>query len=141
MHYETHSKFKRIAPATFGELPHGWFVIRWNHVQSKTARRKAHGAWAVIQSDKGRIYRVARYASNLKQNEMVLDWVGWMDLQGRPDDIHQEYSLTVRKARWFDYPYIGAKHPDPAYRLSFYVALMGVGLGIVSLILSALSLR
>lgn len=131
--------FKRVSPASFAEkvgLPLGWIVVRHTHVETKLKRRKTHGHWVAITSDKGTIFRILRYSVNLAADQVVMDWVGWIDLQGRTEDETETLGLAVRTARWYELPIIPFRHVDPGYRMSAWLGAISLGLGALSVVLS-----
>jgi hypothetical protein len=140
-----HGEFQRVSPAGFGvraEIPVGWFVVSYRWVEDRTARRKSHGKWHRITSEYGSVYRILRYSVNLKgsasgaEGDMVLDWMGWIDLWGRDEDVDRRLALVVRGAHWWELPLCGLTHPDPSYRLATVLAVLSVVLGIVSVFLT-----
>ena len=132
-------RFGRMSPAKFAdrvELPMGWIVVRHSHLVSKLERRKTHGHWVAISSGQNRIYRVVRYSVNLPADKIVMDWAGWIELQGRTDDEAEAIQLTVTKATWRQLAIIPFNHIDPGYRLSAWLGAVSVGLGLLSVVLS-----
>lgn len=139
-------KFDRVAPATFkerAELPLGWFVIRYSLVEDKGDRRKSHGRWYKIKSDRGTIYRTLRYSvkisgSNNKDDicDIVLDWAGWIDLQGRNADEMETLDLRISPLSLIAYPLIPIRHPDSGIRISGWLGLTSIGLGLLSVVLA-----
>jgi hypothetical protein len=126
------------------DLAAGWFAVSHNWVQEKSTRRTDHGKWHRIASDSGVVYRILRFSPNLKRDDkreegdIVIDWMGWMDLSGRVEDVDQPLSLKVRRAHWWELPRCGLTHPDPSYRLSAALALLSAVLGIVSVVVALL---
>jgi hypothetical protein len=133
------TRFTRVSPAKFAEkvgLPMGWIVVRHTHVESKLTRRKTHGRWVVVKSDKATIFRILRYSVNLAADQVVMDWVGWIDLQGRTDEEEDAIMLTISSARWHQLIVIPFRNVDPGYRMSAWLGAISVGLGILSVVLS-----
>ena len=131
--------FRRVSPASFAEkvgLPMGWIVVRHDHVAEKLNRRKTHGRWVSVKSAHGKVYRVLRYSVNLQTSQIVMDWVGWIDLQGRTDQETEEVPLTISTARFWEHLVIPFKHIDPGYRMSAWLGAISVALGALSVILS-----
>lgn len=128
-------------------IPTGWFVINNNLIPKKEDRRKYHGKWFTIISDHKKVYRILRFAPNLhgslndeKHKDILLDWVGWIDLCGRHDDVEIPLQLQIRKSNlWERFICAGLSHPDPAYSLSTKLALISVLLGLLSVIIAILS--
>lgn len=131
--------FKRKSPAQFAEkigIPVGWIALRHDHVVSTLRRRRTHGMWVRIQSSAGTIYRVVRYSVRLKADEIVVDWAGWIDLQGRTDQETEALELTISTVPKWQFFTIPFRHVDPAYRLSAWLAAISIGLGFLSILLS-----
>lgn len=128
-------------------VPAGWFVIPYNLMPDKKDRRKYHGKWFTIESDNKKIYRVLRFAANLhgttnndEQKDIILDWVGWIDLCGRDEDVEIPLKLKISKSNlWQKYICAGLNHPEPSYQLSSILALISVILGLLSLFLTIFS--
>lgn len=138
-------KFTRVSPAQFVEkiaLPLGWFVVRFDQLPDKSARRRSHGKWFSIVSDKGTIYRMLRFSINLRgssgaeEAQIVLDWAGWIDLHGRDEDVDMPLQLTISRVSGGRLPLVYLKHPDPAVRLSSYLGWTSISLGALSIILA-----
>jgi hypothetical protein len=132
-------KFARVSPVDFferGGIPLGWIVLRHGHVDTILNRRRTHGRWVCIRSDKGKIFRVLRYSVNLPTSQIVMDWAGWIDLQGRTDKESEKLPLTITTARWWQFFTIPFRHVDPAYRLSAWLGAISVGLGALSVLIS-----
>ncbi|HVZ17141.1 MAG TPA: hypothetical protein VG897_08490 [Terriglobales bacterium] len=138
------SSFTRVSPAAFAEkvgIPLGWFVISHRHMPVKSRRRVAHGRWYRISCEGYSIFRILRFSPNLKfsqadENELVVDWVGWLDLHGRADDVDGPLTLKIEPLPLILTPLMTVKHPDPIYRLMGWLALISVGLGLLSIFLS-----
>lgn len=135
-------EFTRVSPAKFAEkiaLPVGWFVVRFNQMKDKSARRKSHGKWFSIKSDRRAIYRMLRFSVNLKGSsasgnpEMVLDWVGWIDLYDRDENVDAPLRLKISRVPWWKLPRVYLQHPDPAVRLSSYLGWTSITLGAISI--------
>lgn len=127
--------FRRVSPAKFAEkigLPQGWVVVRHSHVEGKASRRAVHGRWVAITSDKGTIFRIVRFSVNLSTDQIVMDWVGWIDLQGRSEDEADQVDLTISTASWCQLATIPFRHIDPGYRLSAWLGLISIALGALS---------
>ncbi len=136
--------FIRISPTVWAEkfdFPLGWFVINYKLFDGKIERRKAHGKWYKIKSEKGQvIYRILRFSTNLSvvndNNKIVLDWMGWIDLNGRDGDEKSPLGLEISKAKFHELIYCGLSHPDPAFRLSTLLGIISVSVSIISLIIA-----
>ena len=69
-------RFKRVSPAQFAEkigLPLGWIVVNYGHIPKKASRRKAHGAWFEVKSNRGKAYRMLRFSPRLKKGNYKVD--------------------------------------------------------------------
>jgi hypothetical protein len=128
-----------VSPAKFAdkvELPAGWTVLRFSHLDEKDARRATHGKWVALTRGRNTIYRVVRYSVTLPASDIVLDWAGWIDLQGRLADAPDQIQIAIRTPRLCEYLLIPFKHIDPGYRMSAWLGAISVGLGVLSVILS-----
>ena len=141
--------FSRVPPADFAEkvgIPLGWIVVHHAHVPTKADRRKAHGEWFEISSDRGTIYRMLRFSPRLLKGntttpgQIVIDWIGWIDLHDRDEDVQSSILLKVRRLPWWNRPRAYLKHPDPAIRLSGWLGWTSVILGAIALLLTLLTL-
>ena len=131
--------FRRVSPAKFAdrvELPVGWMVLRHDHLATKDARRATHGHWAALISGKNKIYRVVRYSVNLPKEQIVLDWAGWIDLQGRIASAPDEIVIRIRSPHPWEYPFIPFGHVDPGYRMSAWLGAISIALGTLSVLIS-----
>jgi hypothetical protein len=137
--------FTRVSPAAFAErvgIPAGWFVISHRWISDKSTRRLAHGRWFKIKSGEAEVFRILRFSPNLEGSpakgtgQIVMDWNGWLDLFGRADDVVGPIELEFSEARWWHFPRLAVSHPDPTVRMSGILALVSVGLGILSLLLT-----
>ncbi len=131
--------FTRKPPAQFGErveLPLGWTVLRYGHLKEKQTRRDVTYRWATIVCGKRKIFRVVRFGGNVRLDEIVLDWPGWIDLQGRVADTLDSVELEIRTPRLWEYLIIPFYHVDPGYRMSAWLGAMSVGLGLLSVVLT-----
>lgn len=132
------AKFHRKSPSDFAQkigIPLGWFVVHYNFVPKKKHRRLAHGNWYELKSEHGKIYRILRFSPSMiynKKPEMVLDWVGWLDLYGRAENVDDPLQLSVQRIRVWNIPRAYISHPDPGIRLSAWLGLLSLALGILS---------
>jgi hypothetical protein len=135
-----------VTPAAFAEkvdLPQGWCVISYRCFSDRKFRRHAHGRWFQIKSDQGCVHRVLRFSAKLRApkkttGEIVLDWVGWLDLNGRDENVDEPLKLRISPVAWWRTPLMAKAYPDPTVRLAAMLGLISVGLGILSLVLSLL---
>ena len=131
--------FERVPPASFaerGSLPIGWMVLRHSHLKPKDLRRATHGKWVAICCEGRTIYRIVRYSVTLSKSQVVMDWAGWIDLQGRIADAPDKIALVVREPHWLEWPTIPFKHIDPGYRMAAWMAALSLALGALSVIIS-----
>jgi len=128
------------------EIPAGWFVISYHWISEKGERRQLHGRWFRIKSPKGKIFRILRFSPHLDpkssdalseaKGEMIVDWPGWIELNGYEGETEKQLGLELKEAQWWNFPQIVLSHPDPVYRLSGFLGLLSVALGLLSLILT-----
>jgi hypothetical protein len=141
------SKFQRKSPAEFAEktgVPVGWFVLPFPMIEEKEQRRKLHGKWCRLASEKGAVYRVIRFSPRLKSKsttpEIVLDWVAWLELNGRDENVQDPIEISITKANPLQILFAAVHHPEPGYRIASWLALVSVGMGVVSLLMGIISL-
>lgn len=141
--------FSRISPAAFSErtgIPDAWFVISWRWMPEKSDRRRQHGKWYRIKSTNSTVYRVLRFSTHLPGSEsqevgdIVLDWPGWLELNGFAENVDDSLELKIEPASWWVYPKCALAHPDPTHRLAAELALVSVALGAISLVLGVVAL-
>jgi len=131
--------FKRVSPVNFferGGPPLGWIVVRHTHVDKTADRRRTHGRWVEVRSRKASVFRLLRYSVNLAADEIVMDWVGWIDLQGRTDKESDALALTIKMVPRWRYLAMAFHHVDPAYRLSAWLGAISIVLGGLSVIIA-----
>ena len=122
-------------------LPLGWFAISYRFEEEMKERRKIHGKWCEISSKDGSIFRAVRFAGELKSaserpSEIILDFPGWLVLSDYERNVDKEVELTIRRARWYQYPKFAISHPDPSYKLASWIGLVSLVLGVLSLVLA-----
>ena len=139
------AKFEFIRASQYSEqkeVPAGWFVISSQWFADKPARRISHGKWYRIKSESGCVYRILRFSPNLKgspkigSGQIVLDWPGWIDLNGRSGNESKQIELSISRAPWWKFFILPFSHPDPSYRLAALLGLISILLGVLSLILT-----
>ena len=116
-------------------LQNGWFAINHNWVL-KEKRRRFHGKWFKLISKYGKSYRILRFDPRIgkvqeSKGEIDVDWQAWIKLNGFANDILGSLELEIKKVRFWEYSFVGLTHPDPAIRLSSYLALISIILGIL----------
>jgi hypothetical protein len=137
-------RFDRESPAKFAEkvgIPLGWFVISYRHIPSKTERRIAHGRWYRISCSGISIYRILRFSPNLTfakegASELVIDWVGWLDLHNRAEEVDGPLDLEIEPVPTLFVPFMVVMHPDSTYRIMGWLGIISVILGMVSIIVA-----
>lgn len=116
----------------------GWFSI-FHEFLEKPDRKNSRGKWFKITSEHGHCYRVMSMDPTLHKNKeenvdlINIDWDGWLALSS-DDDTRADLVLTIEPVRVWDYWRLGWTHPDPAVRTAWVIALISLGLGILSLI-------
>ena len=149
---EIKRNFKRLSPTALNEntgLAAGWCAISWRliseekGISGKKKRRQAHGKWFKLSSKHGSIFRNMRFSGSLKSDDdlpaqIILDYVGWLILTNEAEDIHAPIELTIKRAKWYERPQMAVSHPDPAFRLASWIALLSLSLGILSIVLALL---
>ena len=99
-------------------------VLRHSHLKPKDLRRATHGKWVAICCEGRTIYRIVRYSVTLSKSQVVMDWAGWIDLQGRIADAPDKIALVVREPHWLDWP------------TAAWMAALSLALGALSVIIS-----
>lgn len=136
--------FTRKSPAEFAQkigLPVGWFVLPHRLIESMAERRRLHGKWCKLKSENGTAYRVIRFSPRLKGTnrgdgaDIVLDWLAWIDLNDRDENVESPLRISIAEARWYEYPWLAVSHPEPSYRLASWIALVSLMLGGISVAL------
>jgi len=143
--YAFEASFERTSPASFTEkvgIPLGWVVVHYGHIPNKSDRRKAHGEWFELKSDRGTIYRMLRFSPQVHKGgkdrsaKIVIDWIGWIDLHNREEAVAGAITLKLRRVSWWKRPWVYLHHPDPAVRLSGWLGWISMVLGTISLLLT-----
>lgn len=141
--------FKRVSPSQFAEkvgIPDGWFVLSHHCFPNKNERRSSHGKWYKIQSDYDKVYRIMRFSPRLEflrksnSGEIVIDWLAWINLWNRAENVDEPLKLEITKPKLWEYPWLTVSHPDPIYRIAGRLAFLSVVLGIISIILAVCSI-
>lgn len=143
--YTFEARFERASPASFAEkvgIPLGWVVVHYGHIPDKADRRKAHGEWFELKSDRGTIYRMLRFSPQVNKGregrsaKIVIDWIGWIDLHKRDEEVAGAIDLKLRRVPFWKRAWVYLKHPDPAVRLSGWLGWLSIILGVASLALT-----
>ena len=134
-------EFHYSSPGSLGEgtnVPVGWLVLPWRHVPDKAERRRMYGKWYRITCGRQRIYRAIRFAANLKNDHVVLDWMGWIELQDKPAEAESDgvLKLDIHPASRWEHLQAIWQHPDPTHRLAGLMAILSLGLGVLSVALA-----
>lgn len=115
-------------------------------MEEKSDRRRSHGRWFKIESEKATVFRILRFSPNLrmsgadKTGEFVVDWPAWLMLHGYSDDVDPPLKLKFSRAGWWTYPILAVSHPDPVVRLSGGLGMLSFVLGLISLVLAVFAL-
>ena len=125
------------------ELPLGWFAIFWRFFDERPERRRQHGrVWRISCGDCS-IFRILRFSANLRSAEgecaeIAIDYLGWLDLCNREENVNGCRSLNLQPAAWYEFFFFAFKHPDLSYRLATWIATLSLFLGIISIILAVI---
>jgi len=158
-HFSVQRCFQRKSPTSFyssGEGRLGWFIISSRLVEGRRRRRLTHGTICRLRTAQGSIYRVVRYSPNIGGSsaktetsgsgypktatcEIVLDWLGWIELDGRKDDVSRNLIIEIDTIPTFMKLFYVFKHPEPAIVLGGYLGLISVFLGFSSIFISLAS--
>lgn len=140
-------KFQRKSSAEFAQetaVPLGWFVLPSWMVDEKHQRRRLYGKWCRLKTDQGVVYRVIRFSPRLKSKDepadIVLDWAAWLELNGHDEDVQQPIKITITEADPLQIVRAAVHHPEPGYRIASWLALISVGMGLLSFALGVLAL-
>lgn len=124
-------------------VPIGWFALPFRMMPDIKDRRKFHGRWFLIECGNIKIYRVLRFAGNLKgtvrnddTKEILLDWIGWIDLCNRDEEVDVELKLKISPISFWKYISAGLHHPEPSFKLSVILACISLFLGLLSVLLA-----
>lgn len=118
------------------ELPVGWVVIRHDQVPFKSQRRELYGKWVAIQSEEKTIYRILRFSPTLPKDGIVIDWGGWIDLQGDREEFEKNLKLKISTVPWHQAIRLPFFHVDHSVRISSYLGALSLVIAIVSLIIA-----
>jgi hypothetical protein len=118
-------------------------------VEQKIDRRAVHGKWFRLENEhRQAVFRALRFSPNLqgtrekREGDIVIDWPAWIHLSGQGDEDAEVLSLRIRPATLMERLVLaGIRHPDPTMRLSFGLALLSLGLGLVSLLIAIILSR
>ena len=130
--------FTSLTGPSVPQLPAGWFIVSHHWVTPITQRRLGHGKWHKITAGDHSVYRLLRFGTQLTgtpttgAGEIVIDWIGWIDLNGRSPNVAQPLNLTIEEAPWWKWLSCAWSHPDETYRIA-------IGLAVISIVLSVLS--
>lgn len=143
-------EFRRVSASALTEdagMPAGWFAISWRWIESKSERRRHHARWYKIASTHGTVYRILRFGGALEvdirnaQGQIAIDWPAWLALSGYAESPNEPLRLTIEPASKWRFWSLAVSHPDPANQLAGKVALLSLGLGILSAILAVWALQ
>jgi hypothetical protein len=112
------------------DLATGWIVVRHDHVPLMADRRKLYGKWVAIKSTNKTIYRIIRFSPNIKSTDIVVDWGGWINLQGQKEHLDDNVYLYIRKITFFEKCILPFRYMDHGIVLASYLALASIILSI-----------
>jgi hypothetical protein len=131
--------FTRVTGDSVPQIPPGWFTVSHHWVTPITRRRLGHGRWHKITAPGGySVYRLLRFSTTLPgtptsgSGHIVIDWIGWIDLNGRSPNVTQPLNLTVEEAPWWKWLSCAWSHPDQTFKIV-------IGLAVISIVLSVIS--
>lgn len=123
-------------PAGKDILPLGWVAIDYRWIKTKHARRKLHGKWVKISSDRKSIYRTLRFRPDLGRNRILVDWIGQIRLHDFDDEVYESQRLVIKPIPFWMVPVAATNHPDPSVKASALLGFLGLVLGLISLFVS-----
>jgi len=117
----------------------GFAVVRLSNKQMDEFRR---GTWVRIESGENVLYRKVR-GGRLAKGAIALDYDSRLDLGVDPDakgdDGYYPIQATIRAANRLERLWALVVHPDERFRIAHQLGLLGVGLGILSLVIAVVS--
>ena len=141
--------FRRVSPAAFAErvgIPAGWVVVSYRWMPDKSQRRRSHGRWFKIESEKATVFRILRFSAQLSgspkvgHGQLVVDWPAWLQLHGYEDNVDPPLELKFTRVGWWAFPILAISHPDPTIRLTGALGVLSFGLGVLSVVLAIVAL-
>jgi hypothetical protein len=110
-------------------------------------RRWSTGTWFKIESDHGTIYRVLRFAPDLKgapatgEGAIAIDWPGWLRLSGFAKQTDEPLKLRLTRSHWWEFSAWMISHPEPSIVLAGIISLISLALGVISFAISLIALK
>jgi hypothetical protein len=138
--------FTRLTGPATPPLPAGWFIVSHHWVTPRTERRFGHGQWHKITSGGHSVYRLLKFSTHLagtpstRNGVIVIDWIAWIDLNGRSPDVSQPLDLRVEPAPWWKWLSCAWSHPDQTFKIVILLAVVSIVFSIVSTAASILSI-
>lgn len=136
------TEFSRV-PLPGGEhLPAGWCAVSYRFVEDISQRRRSRNHWYRLRSDYGTIYRVLRFAANLRcgiagePSTIAVDYQGWWELQGLKVPEFETLRIGITRAGPVGLLIATWQHPDPNQRMAARLGILSVLLGALSLVLA-----
>jgi hypothetical protein len=92
------------------------------------------------------VYRLLRFDARLSGSpitgigDIVIDWIGWIDLNGRAANVTEPLNLTVEEAPWWKWVSCAWSHPDQTFKIVIGLAVVSIIFSIVSTAASILSI-
>jgi hypothetical protein len=122
------------------------FFLSHRFINDKKDRRLATGRWHRIATGEKHIFRVLRFNPSLlgtlneKEGSIIIDYDGWLQLSGYPEEVPTRLDLVITKAKFYEFPLCAISHPDPAHRLAGWLAIISLLLGLLGIILGLIAL-
>ncbi|WP_217698012.1 hypothetical protein [Thioalkalivibrio denitrificans] len=120
----------------------GWFAISHRWIAEKDIRRRSYGTWFKISRGRKYCYRTLTMVAFLEGSpnsgvgEICIDWGAWLYLDDYKEKTSPNLTLEIEPAGLLSMPHIALSHPDPGYRIASKIALISLGLGILSAVLA-----
>lgn len=129
------------------EVPQGWAAVSHRWIPATLDRRWTTGTWFKIESRHGTIYRVLRFAPDLKgtpttgKGDIAIDWPGWLRLSGFAEQTGEPLKLRLIKSHWWEFGAWMISHPEPSIVLAGIISLISFVLGAISFFISLIALK
>lgn len=130
----------RKSPESYAvmSVPLGWVVLPARAIINAPDRRRLHGQWVVIKSKHQTIFRIVAFNGGLEildlqesAAQLVIDWMGWVELHDYDGDTNAPLDLTIEKAHIWQIMSGYLRHADPAYRLSSWATVLTTLISVV----------
>jgi len=129
-------------PRDRGLCPDNWFVIR-HDLFSEDERGKGDyfGKWFRISHEGKHVYRCLRLNPSMGRDQIYLDWGARLRLGIRSKE-KSKHLLEIKEANFWERLFlVGLKHIDPTMRANTALAIIGVSLGLISLLVTLVLAR